>query len=186
MENQKLLINALQNRQEKALEKIFNSYWKRLYLYAHSFVDDHQVAQDLVQEIFISLWEKTETVKIEQIEAYLFRGVKYRAINYVKLEKRKVFSEQVLEARPAVDGVKEHMDFLESEELFLTTMGKLPNKCRRVFYLSRVQGYNNKEIALEMDISIRTVETHISNALRLFKLHFKNCLSLIVLFLGQY
>jgi RNA polymerase sigma-70 factor (ECF subfamily) len=78
------------------------------------------------------------------------------------------------------------MDYLESEALFIKTMDKLPNKCRRVFYLSRVQGYNNKEIAQEMDISIRTVETHISNALRLFKLHFKNSLLIIILLLVQY
>jgi len=186
MENPKLIFKALQNRQEKALEKIFTLYWKRLYIYAYSLVEDHQVAQDLVQEMFISLWEKSASVQIDQIEAYLFRGIKYQAINYLKVQKRKVFCENTLKIAYCSEGVKEHMDYLESEALFIKTMDKLPNKCRRVFYLSRVQGYNNKEIAQEMDISIRTVETHISNALRLFKLHFKNSLLIIILLLVQY
>ncbi|MDF0717130.1 RNA polymerase sigma-70 factor [Muricauda sp. 334s03] len=173
MENPKLIFKALQNRQEKALEKIFALYWKRLYIYAHSLTGDHQIAQDLVQEIFISLWEKSATTQIDQIEAYLFRGVKYRAINFLKQQQRKVSAEDTLKSRPVSEGVKEHMDYLESEELFLKTMDRLPDRCRRVFYLSRVQGYNNKEIAQEMDISIRTVETHISNALRLFRFYFK-------------
>lgn len=183
MENQKLISKALQNRQEKALEKIFSTYWKRLYIYAFSFTDDHQIAQDLVQEIFISLWEKSETTQIEQIEAYLFRGVKYQAINYLKKQQRRVSAEDTLKTMPHKEGVKEHMDYIESEELFIKTMDKLPNRCRRVFYLSRVQGYNNKEIAKEMDISIRTVETHISNALSHFRLHFKDCLFMVVLIL---
>lgn len=173
MENQNLIIKALQNRQEKALEKVFSLYWKRLYIYAYSFTGDHQAAQDLVQEIFISLWEKSATTQIDQIEAYLFRGVKYRALNFLKQQQRKVAAEDMLNSKTVSNGVKEHMDYLESEEMFIKLMKKLPNKCRRVFYLSRVQGYNNKEIAQEMDISLRTVETHISNALRVFKVHFK-------------
>lgn len=181
MENQKLIFKALQNRQEKALEKIFTLYWKRLYIYAYSFTGDHQVSEDLVQEIFISLWEKSATTQIHQIEAYLFRGVKYRAINFLKQEQRKVSAEDTLKSEPISEGPEEHMDYLESKELFLKTMDKLPNRCRKVFYLSRVQGYNNKEIAQEMDISIRTVETHISNALSLFRLHYKNCLQILLL-----
>ncbi|KAB5491438.1 RNA polymerase sigma factor [Flagellimonas hadalis] len=182
-ENEKLLLEALKNRQEKALETIFDRYWKRLYIYAHSLTGDHQIAEDLVQEIFISLWEKSATTSIEQIEAYLFRGVKYRAINHLKLEQRKVSAEEELKLRPIKEGTEEHMDYLESSELFQKTMEKLPNRCRRVFYLSRVQGYNNREIAQEMNISIRTVETHISNALSLFRIHFNNSFLPILLFL---
>ncbi|WP_158285146.1 RNA polymerase sigma factor [Arenibacter aquaticus] len=180
MENQKLISKALQNRQEKALEKLFTIYWKRLYIYALSFTDNHQIAQDLVQEIFISLWEKSESTQINQIEAYLFRGVKYQAINYLKKQQRRVSAEDTLKTLPHTEGVNEHMDYLESQGLFIKTMGKLPNRCRRVFYLSRVQGYNNKEIAKEMDISIRTVETHISNALSHFRLHFKDYLFTVI------
>ncbi|WP_421823991.1 RNA polymerase sigma factor [Flagellimonas oceanensis] len=173
MENQKLIFKALQNRQEKTLERLFEAYWKRLYIYAFSFVGDHHVSQDIVQEIFISLWEKSATTQIEQIESYLFRGVKYQAINFLKLQQRKAPMDNSINSIKGKEGVTEHMDYLESEDMFLKTMDRLPNRCRQVFYLSRVQGYNNKEIAQEMDISIRTVETHISNALRVFKLYFK-------------
>ncbi|WP_437370441.1 RNA polymerase sigma factor [Maribacter litoralis] len=184
MENQQLISEALQDRQEKILEKLYSAYWKRLYIYAFSFTEDDQVAQDLVQEIFISLWEKSETTQIKHIEAYLFRGVKYQAINYLKKQQRRVSAEEYLETLGYKNGVKEHMDYLESRELFIKIMDKLPKRCRRVFYLSRVQGYNNKDIALEMDISIRTVETHISNALNHFRLHFKDCLLMVLLILS--
>ena len=170
-EEKNMFIEDLRSRKEEALKKIYDTYWKRLYIYAYSITGDRHTAEDLVQEIFISLWEKSENTSIVHIEAYLFRGVKYRAINLLKQEKKKVSSEDALKLIPVEEGPEYHLAYQESQELLLKTMEKLPIKCRKVFYMSRIKGYNNREIAQEMGISVRTVETHISNALRFLRLH---------------
>lgn len=150
---------------EKAFEILFDRYWKRLYAYAFRIYADEKICEDIVQEVFINLWEKTDLQQIKNLEGYLFRAVKYGIANHIRDLKFTTVHEDVLENMPTSPRVERQLDYHEFEQLIKQEINKLPPKCRKVFMLSRFEDLSNSEIAQKLNISIRTVEKHISDAL---------------------
>lgn len=152
-----------------AYETIFNTYWKRLYLYAFKVYNDEPLCEDMVQEVFINLWERRKELKIIQLESYLFRAVKYKMANAVRNLK---FTEDHLSALNKITTDDTNISNIEYKELqkeINNLINSLPKKCKNVFIMSRYDQLTNAEIAAELNLSIRTVETHISNALKYLK-----------------
>lgn len=165
------LIKRLRHNDEHALKMLYNRYWKRMFVYAHKIHANVEACEDLVQEIFIDLWERSaEQITIKNLEAYLFTALRYKLANNIRNIKFTSAHESVLEELPSDDSFNEKTDYLHLEAQVLDTMNRLPKKCRKVFYMSRIENYNNHEIAEKLDISVRTVETHISKALRQFRI----------------
>lgn len=150
---------------EKAFEILFDRYWKRLYAYAFRIYADEKICEDIVQEVFINLWEKTDLQQIKNLEGYLFRAVKYGIANHIRDLKFTTVHEDVLENMPTSPRVERQLDYHEFEQLIKQEINKLPPRCRKVFMLSRFEDLSNSEIAQKLNISIRTVEKHISDAL---------------------
>ncbi|MCQ0112178.1 RNA polymerase sigma-70 factor, ECF subfamily [Zhouia amylolytica] len=166
-----LLINLLQQQSPKALKYFYEKYWKRMFVYAHKIIDNQQTCEDIVQEIFISLWKKAPETDIRNIEAYLFQALRYKISNAIRNSKYIELRDDILEDLPTSNNIKDHVYYLDLENQVLKTMESLPQKCRNVFYLSRIKNYNNQEIAQQLNISVRTVENHINKALKHFKFH---------------
>lgn len=161
------LLQLSSKNNSKAFEEIFNRYWKRLYTYAYKIYKNHQVCEDIVQEVFVSLWNKNKTSPILNLEGYLFKAVKYKIANHIRDLKFSTQQLDFIESIPA-----NFFDYLEYEELekaVLSRIEKLPLKCKEIFKLSRIEQKSNSEIALKLNLSIRTVETHISNALKFLR-----------------
>lgn len=166
LEDIKLLQLSSKNNQQ-AFEEIFNRYWKRLYSYAYKIYKNDHVCEDIVQEVFISLWRKNETAIILNLEGYLFKSVKYKIANHIRDLKFTTKQLDYIESIPAE--IFEHLEYEELEKEVLRSIEKLPLKCREVFKLSRIEQKSNSEIAQKLNLSIRTVETHISNALKFLR-----------------
>lgn len=165
-----IALKSLKKSQNSALQMVYKLYWKRMCNHAFKILDDHGLCEDIIQEIFISLWENAANTEIKNIESYLFTALKYKISNCVRDRKYISINVKVLESLPSNDSFPSLLEYKDLEDQILQTMGELPQKCRTVFYLSRMKDLSNQEIAVELNISKRTVETHISKALK----HLKN------------
>jgi RNA polymerase sigma-70 factor (ECF subfamily) len=133
------------------------------------YMQDESYSEEIVQEVFINIWERRDVLKINSsIKSYLFTAVRNRCFNYIKLqlpkEQKKVDVEDV--SIPISDNMEEEIMTKELQTHIQKAIDSLPNKCKIVFNLSRHSGLTYKEIAEELDISIKTVENQIGHALK--------------------
>ncbi|QDH79236.1 RNA polymerase sigma-70 factor [Echinicola soli] len=163
------LLSRLKQGENTAFQVIYDRYWKRLYAYAYSVYRDEGVCEDCVQELFISLWQNNKETTILHLESYLFKAIKYKLSAHIKKLKFDVVHDEELKLLGNPESEKTDMEYLELEEVITAHINQLSGKCREVFVLSRMKNKSNSEIAEELKISKRTVESHISNALRLLR-----------------
>lgn len=156
----------LQKGNRFAFEVVFDRYWKRLYTYAYTIFKEEEVCEDIVQEIFISFWKNIETATIFNLESYLFRAVKYKIANHIRDLKFTKEHTDVLEyISSSVNSVND-IEYKDFEKEIMTHINELSPKCKEVFIMSRFDEFSNHEIAQKLNLSIYTVEKHISNALK--------------------
>ncbi|MCG9792399.1 RNA polymerase sigma factor [Flavobacterium algicola] len=163
------LQDFLKEGNEDAFNEIYNRLWKRLYCYAYRIFNDETSCEDIVQEVFIKLWEKAPSADINNIEAYLFTAIKYRIATHIRDLKFTSIHLDVLQNHPELGSFEKQMEYQEFERSVLSEIDKLSPQCKKVFQLSRFENISNNEIALMLNISIRTVEKHISDALNKLK-----------------
>ncbi len=148
----------------------YSSNFKRMILVADKYVKDTAVAEEIVQDVFLKLWEDKGMIEtIKSVRSYLYRSVVNASINYVNRQKNMErhhlqIAEQLTEAQIEEDDLKNEMIVLLYEEIEL-----LPEKCREVFKLSRLEGLKYRDIAAKLDISEKTVESHMGNALKILR-----------------
>jgi RNA polymerase sigma-70 factor (family 1) len=138
-------------------------------------------AEDIVQEVFFKFWIGRHKFDIQKnAQAYLQGMLKNNIVShYYKEQRQHVFSIDDVES-PADDETREHLDYNLLSELYEQSLLKLPEKCRQVFMLSR-KGYSLKEIAASLDISEKTVEAHISKALKILRVEMKDYIALMLI-----
>lgn len=136
-------------------------------------------AEDLVQQAFIRLWEKRALIDIQwSLKSYLYKSVHNAALNRIRHEKVKAQYQQlnaVLPGEEATPAADEHPELLER---IGTALNALPPQCRQIFELSRFESLKYREIAEQLNLSIKTVETQMGKALRLMRLHLSDYLVL--------
>lgn len=160
------LLKLLSKQRESALKELYNRYWEVLHTHALRVLRDEKASEDVVQEVFIDLWEKRKFGDIENLSAYLYQAVKYKTL--MALRKNRI-TERHLEVIKEFSPVQSYDRTLQIKELreeITHHLEHLPPRCREVFYKSRFEHLRNEEIAEQLNISKRTVETHISHALR--------------------
>ncbi len=155
---------------EQAFELFFRKFYVRLCNFANKFLNNPEEAREVVQEVFCRLWERRELINPEDsLKSFIFKIIQNQSINI--LRKRKVES-RYTEIYKLV--YCEHFDFSphesllakELEDSIAIAIGDLPTECRKIFELSRNEGLKYKEIAETLHISIKTVESQMSKALR--------------------
>lgn len=160
------LLKKLSRRRKGALKDLYNQYWEPLYIHAWKVLREEKASEDVVQEVFIDLWEKGKFEQIENLSAYLYKSVKYKTL--MALRKNRITKEHLevfKEIRP-LHTFNGALQIKELREEITHHLEQLPPRCREVFYKSRFEHLRNEEIAEQLNISKRTVETHISHALR--------------------
>ena len=168
----KFLINRLKNGDESAYELLFKEYYRVLTIYANKYVKDLETAKEIVQDLFVHLYEKREHLDINSsLKSYLFRSTHNRCINYINAQKiRAQHAEYVYKtADLKEDALEQEVNKTELEEALFNAINQLPPKCKSIFKLNRFEGMTNSEIAERLKLSKRTVETQISKALKILR-----------------
>lgn len=173
------------NGSENAYYTLFERHWEQLYSNAVHILHNREIAKDVVQEVFLSFWENRGNQPIQNVVGYLNRAAKFKALNEIRDDKANLY-EDVEKASELPEGDHNPLDAEELQEQIAEVIQELPERCREVFVLSREEHLTNKEIADRLDLSQRTVETHISNALKHLRKKLPEQLPLLVIsaFLG--
>jgi len=165
------IIQLLHQSDENAFSLLYKQHWQFLFTAAYNALRQREDAMDICQSIFLWIWENRCQLRIEtNLRAYLYTAVKYKIANLIR--KGKV-SEILLEDILSKDISQNEVNLLEVQELQLfiaRLIGELPDKCREVFLLSREEHLSHKEISSRLGISERTVDDHISRALKKLRL----------------
>ncbi|MDQ6481090.1 RNA polymerase sigma-70 factor [Dyadobacter sp. LHD-138] len=172
---------------EKAFNEIYNRYWQRLYVFALSKLDDEANAEEVIQNVFIDLWQKGKTDQIENLSAYLYRAVKNKCIDQIRQRLvRGRYEEIVLQTRDEEDpGTEELLAFQELKAVLNMAMNSLPEKTREIFRLSRMEYLSVREVSVALSIPERTVEYHLAQALKMMRVYLRDFIVLLVLFQSQ-
>jgi RNA polymerase sigma-70 factor (ECF subfamily) len=170
---------------EQAFELLFRKYFIRLCGFANKFLNDPDEAKEIVQEVFIKIWEGRENINPEDsLKSYLFKIAQNLSIN--KLRRKKVESRyteiyKLVYCERYEFSVQESLLARELEENIAISIEKLPKGCRKVFELSRIEGLKYKEIADTLHISVKTVEVQMSKALRMLRIELRDYLALLII-----
>jgi RNA polymerase sigma-70 factor (family 1) len=168
-EQEQELIAALISGSESAFTKIYDHYWLKLLSLAYSHTKNKEVAEGIVQDVFISVWKRRNDISIHSLSGYFAIAVKFSVYKYKQREQRRKQIEKENYYQDILIADDERIEVRFLEEYFRGVVEQLPEKCRMVFNYSRVQGLNNPEIAREMNISEKTVEAHLTKALKTLK-----------------
>jgi len=183
------LLRRLRMDDEVAFKVIFNKYYPRLYYFIFEFVRLKDLAENIVQDTFFTLWNKRhELTDNTNFGAYLFTVAKSNCLYRLrdqKYRKQLFVGNSIdfveLEANIAVLSTVDSSSytFEEIEHIIQETLDELPPQCKKVFLLSRFEEKKNKEIAEELNISVKVVEKHISKGLKIFKVALKDYLPFV-------
>jgi RNA polymerase sigma-19 factor, ECF subfamily len=164
---------------EKAFEKLYNEYYESLCHFAQRFVCDLDTSREIVQDVFVRIWEKRSTLLGEDsLKSYLYKSVRNKCLDYLKhskveyeFEKMRIREDQ--DSGSGSFSTEDHpLSGLITEELrnaIRCAIGNLPEKCKEIFELSRFEGLKYREIAEELKISVKTVETQMYRAIKSLK-----------------
>ena len=149
-------------------ETLFRTEYKGMLLFAIHYVKEEEAAKEIVQEAFINLWERRESIDPErEVKSYLSASVRNRSLNYLRDNKRfngTLLSLGGLLPMPTSEEYNQ-IEFRELSGQIHRAIEELPEKCREIFRLNRFEQMKYQEIADHLQISIKTVETQMSKAL---------------------
>jgi len=157
---------------KRAFEHIYNQYWEKVLGICYAQLQDREIAEELVQEIFKSIWERREELEISQhIEHYLIRAAKMKVIDYFRQRARQhELLQDAMAGLPQYERTTElQLQYNELNRELTRTVNAMPEHCRIVYKYKREKGLSNKEIACTLDISVKTVEYHMKNALAILR-----------------
>ncbi len=177
---EKILINRLLEGDALAFSIIFSAYYKDLVMFAMKFTRELADAEDIVQEIFVKLWEDHEVIHIHSsLKSYLLKSVQNKSINWLKHKKIiSIYSSNARERSTLFENSTDNY-LLQSElqEQIDKALAKLPGKMSEAFRMNRYKGMKYKEISKVMNVSERTIEVYIGKALASLRNYLKDYFS---------
>jgi len=165
------MIKGLRSGRESAYEQLFKEYYKPLSVFASGYLEDLESGKETVQDLFVYLYEKRKTLVITtSIKSYLYQSVRNRCLNQIKHQQvRKMHQDRMKPDMQESENLEDKIRETELEHMVSKVVDQLPPQCKRIFIMSRVSGRSNRELAEQLEITKRTVETQISNALKVLR-----------------
>jgi RNA polymerase sigma-70 factor (family 1) len=181
--DQTIFIEGLKKGDRKVFEQIFDTYYGPLCRYCMQRIADQEDAEEIVQDIFVKLWTKRQELKIDlSLRAYLYRTALNKIINYGDHKKiKKTHQEHVLSSGYSIANQTDELLKQEIQMLAAEAINAMPEKRREVYLLSRHEGLKYGEIAERLDVSVKTVEAHLSKALEQLRVYLKDYIPLLAL-----
>lgn len=175
-------LTLLKEGEETALANIYRVYWQRLYTAAYAILKDAQACEDIIQEIFLKLWQNRRQIEIKtSLAAYLYASVRYEVYRQIKAGRvREDLFDDIYERIQAGPDYG-RIEYKELYSRINAIVELLPEKCKAVYKLSREEHLSHKQIAAQLDISTKTVENHLTKALNLLRLSLGQLLTLELL-----
>lgn len=175
---------------EDIFEQVFKGHFKSLHAYACTIIRDAEPAEEIVQGVFLKLWEKKEELTIrENVSAYLYRAVHNESLNYLRHQKvRMAYQSHVMREQKQNEAGKpaEKVIMGELEKKLDEALRDLPEQCRTIFQLSRFEDLKYKEIAERLGLSVKTIENQMGKALKLLRLKLVDFLPTILLLINLF
>jgi RNA polymerase sigma-70 factor (family 1) len=161
---------------ERAFQLIYKRYSRRMLSFAGKVVKSPHVAEEIVQEVFIRLWEQREVLaEVKNPENYIFIVIRNKSFNYLRAaaneQSRREQLWEALEQRAS--DFYTTLEAQESEQLFEKILAKLSPQQRKIFRMSREEGFSHQQIADELLLSKKTIKKHVADALKIFKAYYK-------------
>lgn len=167
-------------------EMVFRDYYTPLVRYGNTLLRDHDETEDVVQQVFVSMWEKHAQLAIHtSVRAVLYKAVHNACLN--RLKHRKVRAEYAADVKHSQEEAMQDQQ-LQAKELetkIQEAVAKMPEQCARIFSMSRFEQLRYQEIADQLGLSVKTVENQMGKALKIVREHLRDYLPLFLLFLIQ-
>lgn len=164
------LLNLIKEDNEIALQKMYCLYWQKLFAFAYNHLHSRELSEEVVQDVFLTLWEQRHSVNITtSLPAYLFGVTRNKVFNEIRRDRtrRKYDEDFATFVSELYDNSNvEQQELNDLQNSVEATINGLPKQCQKVFRLSRQQYIPNPEIAKQLNISIKTVENYLTQALK--------------------
>ena len=164
------LLRRIRSGDERALETVFRAYYQSMCTVVRRIVFAPDVAEELVQDVFFKLWNKREQLaEIDALKTYLYRAARNTALNHLRRQKLELLHEEreAVKGEPStVESTDDSASAAEVTEAVKRAINRLPTRCREIFLMSRDGGLTYNEIASELGLSVKTVETQMGRALK--------------------
>jgi RNA polymerase sigma-70 factor, ECF subfamily len=168
-----LFTGSIVQGDEQAFERVFTEWFGRLHAYAFSVLRDDALAEEVVQSVFCRIWEKRGGLQVHtSLKAYLYGAVYHECVNWLRQEKNsKAHRSHVLRSssQTAAETAADKTELGQLEKRLQQALDELPDQCRAIFQLSRFGELKYREIADQLGLSVKTVETQMSKALKLLR-----------------
>ena len=166
--NFKILVEKIRKGDESAFSDLFRNYYCQLYRFAWRYVKNQQAAEDIAQDVFVNIWHNREKWRIRtSLKSYLYTAVRNRALNHLKHAEVENRSAEIAESITVPTTTPEgHLRVMEIEEKVYKAIEKLPVSCRQIFMLKKFDRLSYSEIAEINGISVNTVKTQLSRAVK--------------------
>ncbi|SFN23140.1 RNA polymerase sigma-70 factor, ECF subfamily [Chitinophaga sp. YR627] len=175
------LWNAVRNDDQQAFTRLFDKYWAAVYNTCSRQLKDKDVCQEIVHDIFLSLWTRRQTLVIESFPAFLLTATRYqiysrRKVKQLVLPGVEELSDSDLTSNEADTRIRQSELNVQLQQL----LSLLPPRCQQIFKMSRFEYLSNDEIAEKLHISKRTVENQLTYALQHLRVHLKDIVALVI------
>ena len=169
--NEQTLLRMLANGEEFALEEMYKQYWQPLFISAYNVTRDKEASNDILQDIFLQLWVRRQSLQITgSIEAYLHTAVRYQCFKFIRKSTTVNRFFENLDVRLSATAADEPLLMKQLTEQVNSAVQTLPKQCMLIYKLSREQHLSNLQIAEELHISVKTVESQMTIALKRLRL----------------
>jgi RNA polymerase sigma-70 factor (family 1) len=175
------LLEAIRHDDEEAFAEIFSRYWDRVYHMTYPKVRSEAVTQEIVQDLFVTIWEKRRSLAIKNLESYFYASVRNRALNYIEsqLVRRRYWIYYRRYLPTTVESTANTVELNELEEMVKVGISNLPEKSQLIFKLSRLEGRTISEIADALNLSEKAIQYHLTQSLKKLRVHLKDFIVII-------
>lgn len=180
----KELISAISDGDQAAFNALYSRHWEGLYKFAFLILRDKDACKDIIQDVFIWVWEHRQGLEMHSPKSYLRTAVKYKIANYIRTGNiRNSFFDEAAQFNHSqtIPGTAEFAELNELKNVIQVTIANLPVKCQEVYRLSREANLSNREIASQLGISVKTVENQMTIALHRIRTNVDAHLTAVVL-----